>query len=1572
MTTKTDRILGYLPPTFRAVPPPTALYSVVDAFGTQLLEAENTLSSVMMAHWVDYADHGSEFIADLNCFASLYGLAPRGSAKDVVQFATPTCPPVSADETVEQFREHLKRYVRTFIEGTVTVQGILRIVAESLALHIADDYSEMDTWWNREGGLLTTAEPHPESVARQLFGSEYIEARGSDASSAQVVGRTSLSKGVDLRGGFILRVRVDGGGPVEIDFTSTGGKTTLPDVIAAINKKTGMAIASDAVGRLKLSSPTSGAKSRLDVMDVRGDAAPALLGLRPRTCTGKAGAAATLTGTVDLSHGVDLRAHSRIQLRIDGGSPILVDCGGKSRAKTGLTEIVDAINKAAKAKIARHDGKHVVLVSPVSGPGSGISLASEANDAAEAIFGIPPRSYRGKDAAPARLAGPADLSGGFDLRSQHLLQVSVDGGHPVVVDLWTAAGDLKAVSPSRIRNMLNRELGAGVASDDGRYLSLASTLKGPASRLEVSPVIDTQVRRFVTRAYITDEAAPLIFGFLRRDAQGSPATPSSLHGSVDLSSGIDLRKNHSLRIAVDDLEPKNVDLSLGTPILRGATLGQIVNAINAQTGFGLASHDSSHLILTSATAGARSRIGLEPAGSGDARLLLFGPNRENATGKDPAPATIRGDLDLTRPVSLADRQTLRIAVDGRPSVDINVSGAVPASTFLDEIVAAINRALPGVASATGDDRLLLTSLSAGEASSLELLPLRALELIEYPPSPVDEPVQEVRHGDKLSVNNDGAAESDLQINIVAPQGEAGAQFVDRQTNVRLRVAEAILPGETMNIRRGGPAGVQAEITDVQGNIRTVPDSSVLAGTMGAEVQIPFEGQRPLCLGVGEVATLQLRNPSGASVVVLRAVAPPQTGQRILVSVSPAATIPAKSNPGAGQQNLVGRLRSGADESHLLNESGQPIVRLLAGKAVVTAALREQIVSADGTVHVERDGLPIMTLDVVASLFDVTVQLESTDKPPKVELYAGVTIGAGATPDSLPLSLLRRPSELVRAEEMDKAELLTLSRGRLELTYMNNHASRFDEVNFTSKPFSDAKHPPQANEAQFVGGSAREWPLFETSRFSDVTPTDEAAFFSPASPDPSVQVGLHWTRYQPGAFEVNLPADLSPEFGAHFDQSRFGLSGQKPETYNGVVTEPESDPEWLVHRINARSTLVSASRLPGPVPPGFEPSAMPFEQPRSLPLKGGSPKRMARIYLVEEGVPGVIELQALVEGEWGNSIAVTSKRAGSVRFDITVSYQGARFENARQIALSGRVLKAGESPLPSQSTQLVKAGPVGVVQAKAAGIRVDVTRNRTEVPAVLPTEARSSRLRKTPRPGYPYLGFNGVSSYVEAPDSDQFSVSTTGRLTISAWMRPETLTFLHDERKGYVNWLGKGEGRGPGGKQEWAFRMYSFGTPESSHRPNRISFYVFNPWGGLGIGSYFQDPVDPGEWIHVVGAADGTCTYIYKNGVLRKCDQYRGATDRTCGRHPFIVTPIHGSAPLRMGHVDGNSYFLGGLSEVRLWNRLLTHKEVAGLYGSNRVPRDGLVAEYLLNEGRGEVAHDTAADHDAMIFGAKWK
>jgi hypothetical protein len=214
-----------------------------------------------------------------------------------------------------------------------------------------------------------------------------------------------------------------------------------------------------------------------------------------------------------------------------------------------------------------------------------------------------------------------------------------------------------------------------------------------------------------------------------------------------------------------------------------------------------------------------------------------------------------------------------------------------------------------------------------------------------------------------------------------------------------------------------------------------------------------------------------------------------------------------------------------------------------------------------------------------------------------------------------------------------------------------------------------------------------------------------------------------------------------------------------------------------------------------------------------------------------------------------------------------------------------------------------------------------------------------------------LHFNGTQTYIEIPSHSDFSVTTTGELTIAAWITPETLTFPNIEGTGYVHWLGKGEI----GQQEWTFRIYSQGNTEN--RQNRISFYVFNAEGGQGIGSHFQDLLEPGERIYVVATVDHQKTSIYRDGIKRDSDIYTGQ-----------ITPKAGNAPVRVGTRDFNSFFKGQIYEVRFWNRCLTDNEIANLFSTGIVSTNGLVAEYLLTQ---DIAPDSAGDHNGIIHSPIW-
>ena len=185
-------------------------------------------------------------------------------------------------------------------------------------------------------------------------------------------------------------------------------------------------------------------------------------------------------------------------------------------------------------------------------------------------------------------------------------------------------------------------------------------------------------------------------------------------------------------------------------------------------------------------------------------------------------------------------------------------------------------------------------------------------------------------------------------------------------------------------------------------------------------------------------------------------------------------------------------------------------------------------------------------------------------------------------------------------------------------------------------------------------------------------------------------------------------------------------------------------------------------------------------------------------------------------------------------------------------------------------------------------------------------------------------FDGLDDYVEIADHPDYSIATTGELTVVALIRPDSLEMPAQERTGYVHWLGKGVP----GQDEWTFRMYQLGNTED--RDNRISCYAFNldaRAGGtrLGIGSHFQDELTPGQPLLVAGAWDATRVSIYRDGVVRD----RDLLDQSATGGPTI-TPEHGDAPLRIGTRDFNSFFQGAISRVAIFNRKLADSEQAAL------------------------------------------
>jgi hypothetical protein len=65
------------------------------------------------------------------------------------------------------------------------------------------------------------------------------------------------------------------------------------------------------------------------------------------------------------------------------------------------------------------------------------------------------------------------------------------------------------------------------------------------------------------------------------------------------------------------------------------------------------------------------------------------------------------------------------------------------------------------------------------------------------------------------------------------------------------------------------------------------------------------------------------------------------------------------------------------------------------------------------------------------------------------------------------------------------------------------------------------------------------------------------------------------------------------------------------------------------------------------------------------------------------------------------------------------------------------------------------------------------------------EDRQVATNAAPRPGDVYLKFNGLDNYVEIPSTADYSIATSGELTIAAWIRPDTLNLSRSALAGFL-------------------------------------------------------------------------------------------------------------------------------------------------------------------------------------------
>ena len=232
----------------------------------------------MQSHWVDHADRFAAIMADLPAFAALYGLAPRD------------------DEDVEEFRAHLKRYVRTFSAGHRHGAGP--------AAHLRRRARPRDRRRRARRVVAAPARRDHDHAARLddaatlVFGAAPLSARGSDPLPAAVRG-PDLGAGVDVRAaGRLLcgRGRRGGDGVWTSRACPTPPPRSPPSWPRSSRPRSRASRRRCRAAGCASPRARSGALPGFDLGEIDGDTAPAILGLPARRARGRAPRAARIVG----------------------------------------------------------------------------------------------------------------------------------------------------------------------------------------------------------------------------------------------------------------------------------------------------------------------------------------------------------------------------------------------------------------------------------------------------------------------------------------------------------------------------------------------------------------------------------------------------------------------------------------------------------------------------------------------------------------------------------------------------------------------------------------------------------------------------------------------------------------------------------------------------------------------------------------------------------------------------------------------------------------------------------------------------------------------------------------------------------------------------------------------------------------------------------------------------------------------------------------------------------------------------------------------------------------------------
>ena len=1157
-----------------------------------------------------------------------------------------------------------------------------------------------------------------------LFGIYPRTVNGYAATSAKLTSHFDWSAGRNLFSDYRLRVSVDHQEAIDIDLSTSAAdkkEVTLDELVNAINIALDSNTASHDNHFLTLKSNIAGNVSSLKVLPIEkithqrfvsrakilNEASDKIFGFNEKIVTGQDSKTARVVGAVSHARGIDLRSAQYLVLQINQEPPITINCAGPRPRATQITEVITNINAALGQKVAVNNNGFISLVAPlplVSSQKESISRiefhSPTITDALDTLLSVPVSLVRGSDARGVSFTATSDLSSGVDLSINHTIKLKIDNDGPLEINC--SGLNPSQTSLAQIAIAINIAFSKNYASHDGTHLLLTSLLTGSDSILEI-------------QTPSTDDATALILGVSSpRTYQGTPAAPAKIIGNVDLSGdNTDLNQRQFLQLAIDGLQTQTINCAKNAINPNAVTRTEIIDAINESIGLPIASESAGFLVLTSPTSGLSSRINLQLHTGSDARQILFGDVNDVYEGAPATNALLQGKLDLRSGIDLSERNQLAIAFDGNSPINIYIKAATPTQAFAEEIADAINQRVAGVAKVSATGTLELKSPSQGSQSSVAILPVRYLELQEYLPRLNLEQQQfEVRHGTRMTLLNPGVSPVSGELSICAPNGIYGAGVINLESGWQLRVLASIEAGEKVTIRVNAQTGLEAIVSKIDAGAepesRVIGLEDLLVGPLLPQMHVPTKTSWYLAKGRSQIDGIVINNSLAPNILQLQSQLENSSENRsttqikIKVIESNLNTISHsfkyRLENSSSEYRFIGRLRKDKDSFILEDASGEPLVKILSAIQLELSYFANRAVVIIGELISEAmQSLDELLVTSIALLFDVTLFKEGATTAS--EFYPAVTIGESASsPFSFEQQLIfgQTPSKLARAFSLEKSAILKLEKGKSSWCFVECDSSRFNVSHFSDN---------NNHFSRFSGGISFERGLIGISN-ADYQPPQRlsAAFAGVSNNDTHINyVDFNFQPHMPGTMRVNLPADLSPRFGGRFNEAIFGVPGDKPEVFEQVVTEPESDPNNLVKRVNEESLLLKAKHVDF-VPIGFSAIGIPFAKAAAFTL--GSPTESARLFLSEQDVPGFIELSARKVGRWGNQLSIIVCDAGPAIFDLMISYPGSRFENARQAVLGDK--------LTAVVNESLKPGPFGVMQAKAAGTYIEVTRSNCEL------------------------------------------------------------------------------------------------------------------------------------------------------------------------------------------------------------------------------------------------------------------